>query len=54
MMTAGYMDKFGKGLGAAGCVSWCFDRKGVIIIYNEDEDLEEETVMMDALDALNK
>ena len=46
-----YMDKFGKGLGAAGCVSWCFDRKGVIVIDNEDGDYEEETVMMDALDA---
>lgn len=46
-----YMDKFGKGLGAAGCVSWSFDRKGVIVIDNEDGDYEEETVMMDALDA---
>ncbi len=43
------LDKFGKGLGAAGCVSWSFDRKGVIII--ESEDLDEDTVMMDALEA---
>ena len=44
------LDKFGKGLGASGCVSWSFDRKGVIVIDNEDKDLDEEAVMMDALD----
>ena len=43
------LDKFGKGLGATGCVSWSFDQKGVIVI--EREDLDEDTVMMDALDA---
>ena len=43
------LDKYGKGLGATGCVSWSFDRKGVIVI--EQEDLDEDTVMMDALDA---
>jgi len=42
------LDKYGKGLGATGCVSWSFDRKGVIVI--EREDLDEDTVMMDALD----
>jgi len=46
-----YFDKFGGNLGAQGCVSWSFDRKGVIVINNEDEDLDEETVMMDALDS---
>ena len=46
-----YFDKYGKGMGAQGCVSWSFDRKGVIIISNEDEELDEEIVMMDALDA---
>ena len=45
-----YFDKYGKGMGAQGCVSWSFDRKGVIIINNEDEELDEEIVMMDALD----
>ena len=44
------LDKYGKGLGATGCVSWSFDRKGVIILDNEDGDLDEDTVMMDALD----
>ena len=43
------LDKYGKGLGATGCVSWSFDRKGVIVI--EREDLDEDTVMMDALDS---
>ena len=43
-------DKYGGNLGASGCVSWSFDRKGVIAIDNEDGDLDEETVMMDALD----
>ena len=42
------LDKYGKGLGATGCVSWSFDQKGVIII--EREELDEDTVMMDALD----
>ena len=42
------LDKYGKGLGATGCVSWSFDRKGVIVL--DAEDLDEDTVMMDALD----
>lgn len=46
-----YFDKYGKGLGAQGCVSWSFERKGVIVIDNEDEELDEDTVMMDALDS---
>ncbi|MGI5977434.1 MAG: YebC/PmpR family DNA-binding transcriptional regulator [Candidatus Limivicinus sp.] len=46
-----YFDKYGGNLGAANCVSWSFDRKGVIVIDNEDGDLDEDTVMMDALDA---
>ena len=45
-----YFDKYGGNLGPANCVSWSFDRKGVIVIDNEDEDLDEDTVMMDALD----
>ena len=43
-------DKYNGNLGAANCVSWSFDRKGVIVIDNEDGDLEEDAVMMDALD----
>ena len=44
-------DKYNGNLGATGCVSWSFDRKGQIIINNEDEELDEDTVMMDALEA---
>jgi len=44
-------DEYGGNLGAAGCVSWSFDRKGVIIIDNEDGDLDEDAVMADVLDA---
>lgn len=44
-------DKCNGNLGAQGCVSWSFDKKGVIVIDNEDQELDEDTVMMDALDA---
>ena len=44
-----YLDKYGKGMGASGCVSWQFSKKGFIAI--DGEDLEEETVMMQALEA---
>ena len=44
-------DKYGGNMGAAGCVSWSFEKKGVIVIDNEDEDYDEDTVMMDALEA---
>ena len=46
-----YFDKYGGNMGAANCVSWSFDRKGVIVIDNEDGDYDEDTVMMDALEA---
>ena len=42
-------DKYGAGLGATNCVSWQFDKKGVIIM--ERGELDEDTVMMDALEA---
>ena len=38
-------------MGAQNCVSWSFDRKGVIVIDNEEGELDEDTVMMDALEA---
>ncbi len=44
-----YFDKYGGNMGTAGCVSWQFDKKGVIII--DGENLDEETVMMQALEA---
>ena len=45
-----YFDKYGGNMGNANCVSWSFDKKGVIVIDNEDEELDEDEVMMDALD----
>jgi len=45
-----YFDKYGGNMGTSGCVSWSFDKKGVIIINNEDGKLDEDAVMMDALD----
>lgn len=44
-------DKYNGNLGATGCVSWSFDQKGVIVIDNEEGELDEDTVMMDALEA---
>ncbi|MBQ6621653.1 MAG: YebC/PmpR family DNA-binding transcriptional regulator [Mogibacterium sp.] len=43
-------DKNGGNLGTPGCVSYMFSRKGVIYIEKTDE-LDEEEVMMTALDA---
>ena len=42
-------DKYGGNLGTNGCVSFMFKQKGVIVIEREDRD--EDTVMMDALEA---
>ena len=44
-------DKYGGNLGTSGCVSWSFDRKGVIIVDNEDGKHDEEAVLNDALEA---
>ena len=46
-----YFDKYGGNLGPANCVSWSFDKKGVIVIDNEDGDLDEDSVLEAALDA---
>ncbi|MDL2300643.1 YebC/PmpR family DNA-binding transcriptional regulator [Clostridiaceae bacterium OttesenSCG-928-D20] len=46
-----YFDKYGGNLGASGCVSWSFDKKGLIIIDNQDKKLSEDEIMMEALDA---
>ena len=43
-------DKNGGNLGTPGCVSYMFSRKGVIIIEREDG-MEEDDIMMIALDA---
>ena len=46
-----YFDKYGGNMGATGCVSWSFDKKGVIVINDEDQELDEDKVMEDALEA---
>jgi len=43
------LDKYGGNLGTSGCVSFMFKEKGVIVV--EREDLDEDTVMADALEA---
>ena len=43
--------KYGGNMGTTGCVSFMFDNKGIIIIEDEDEELDEDEVTMDALDA---
>lgn len=45
-----YFDKNGGNLGQTGCVSFMFDRKGVIVIEKSDN-IDEDTLMMDALEA---
>ena len=45
-----YFDKYGGNMGATGCVSWQFDRKGLLVIERLD-DMDEEAVMMQALEA---
>ena len=44
-----YFDKYGGNLGQTGCVSFMFQKKGVLVI--EGEGLDEEKVMEDALEA---
>ncbi len=44
-----YFDKFGGNLGQTGCVSFMFNKKGILVI--EAEGLDEDKVMEDALEA---
>lgn len=44
-----YFDKSGGNLGTIGCVSFMFDKKGILII--DKEGLQEDTVMEDSLEA---
>ncbi|UQS86774.1 YebC/PmpR family DNA-binding transcriptional regulator [Nicoliella spurrieriana] len=41
----------GGSLGASGSVSYLFDRKGYIVILRDGLDVDEDTMLMDALDA---
>ena len=44
-------DKAGGNLGTTGCVSYMFNKKGIIVIERETANMEEEELMMLALDA---
>ena len=44
-------DKNGGNMGQTGCVSWSFDKKGVIVVNNEDGEIDEDKMMEDALEA---
>ena len=44
-------DKAGGNLGTSGCVSYMFEQKGVIVIEKETCKLDEETLMMMAIEA---
>ena len=43
--------KYGGNLGTTGCVSFMFDNKGIIIIEDENSEIDEDEVTMDALEA---
>lgn len=45
-----YFDKFGGNLGQTGCVSFMFNKKGIILIEQNGK-IDEDTLMMEALDA---
>jgi len=44
-------DKAGGNLGTSGCVSYMFNKKGVLVIEKETANIDEEELMMLALDA---
>lgn len=43
--------KYGGNLGETGCVSFMFDRKGIIVIVDENEELDEEELTLEAIEA---
>ena len=43
-------DKGGGSMGATGCVSWMFDRRGLLVVERSLK-IDEDTLMMAALDA---
>lgn len=45
-----FFDKFGGNLGQSGCVSFMFNKKGVIVIENDGK-INEDNLMMEALEA---
>ncbi len=45
-----WFSKYGGNMGQTGCVSFLFEEKGVITIVDEDEEIEEDKIMEDALE----
>lgn len=45
-----YFDKFGGNLGQNGCVSFLFERKGLVIVNNEEGEISEEKFMEDLME----
>jgi len=45
-----WFNKYGGNLGQTGCVSFMFEEKGVITIMDEDEEIDEDKIMEDALE----
>ncbi len=46
-----YFDKFGGNMGTQGCVTFMFEKKGVLVIEREELEADEDKVMEDALEA---
>lgn len=45
-----WFNKYGGNMGQNGCVGFLFEEKGVITILDEDEEIEEDKIMEDALE----
>jgi YebC/PmpR family DNA-binding regulatory protein len=45
-----WFNKYGGNMGQNGCVAYLFEEKGVITIIDEDDELDEDKVMEDALE----
>lgn len=46
-----FFDKYGGNMGTQGCVSFMFEKKGVLVIEREDLEKDEDTVLEDAMEA---
>ena len=45
-----WFSKYGGNLGQNGCVSYLFEEKGVITVVDEDDEIDEDKIMEDALE----
>ena len=45
-----WFNKYGGNMGQNGCVGYLFEEKGVITIIDEDEEIDEDKIMEDALE----